>query len=65
MKNQSVGRPVTSCNVHIVPELNKSPDIEKLGRAFISVATKSATKQKNVPSEKEELTTKQSIIDSK
>jgi len=52
MKKQSVGRPAASCNVHIIPEPSKKPDIEKLGRVFIAIAVKSAIVRKGVVMER-------------
>jgi hypothetical protein len=44
---QTAGRPMSSRNVRVVPEFNKDPDIEKLGRALISLAKNLAEKKKS------------------
>ena len=45
MERQKSGRPVASRNVFVTPEFRKEPDIEKLVRAFISVAKGLAEKK--------------------
>ena len=40
------GRPSTSHNVTVTPEFRREPDIEKLGRALIAIATDMARKRK-------------------
>jgi|GEM_PF-3204836 len=52
MKKQSAGRPAVSYNVHIIPEISKNPDIEKLGRVFIAIAVKSVIARKGVVMER-------------
>jgi hypothetical protein len=45
MERQKSDRPVASRNVFVMPEFRKEPDIEKLVRAFISVAKGLAEKK--------------------
>jgi hypothetical protein len=47
MKNgQKRGRPARSCNVRVIPEFRKEPDIDKLGRALIAITLSIAEKKK-------------------
>ena len=57
-KNRKPGRPETSGQVRIEPELNPTPDIRKLGRALLALALHLA-KPDNVPAEKETVTSKE------
>ena len=44
--NKKPGRPIDSRNIRVVPKFREEPDIEKLGRALISLATVLAEKEK-------------------
>ena len=38
MTDKNLGRPAASRNVRVTPEFRAKPDVEKLARAFISIA---------------------------
>jgi len=45
-EKKTVGRPPESNKVQIIPEFHEKPDIEKLVRALISIASRLAKKPK-------------------
>jgi hypothetical protein len=45
-KRQKQGRPAGSRNVRVTPEFRKEPDIDKLGRALIAIASHIAEMKK-------------------
>lgn len=46
MNEKKRGRPMVSRDVKITPEFRRDPDIEKLGRALVAVATLIAEKKR-------------------
>lgn len=45
MEKRKRGRPLASRDVRVTPEFRENPDIEKLARALIAVATSIAQKK--------------------